>query len=1128
MKTKKPFLCLGIVVPILLSSALLADEKPLGPSVTDEGILFRFEAPGAQQVFIAGEFNGWAPTEDALNKISDDLWEIVIPLKPGRYEYKFVIDGSQWRHDPYSPGYVPDPYGGQNSVVTILPDGSIDRSGRSGLPEPRGSDVITKKLHLAIVWHQHQPRYFKDPVTGEYAEPWVRIHGIKDYFDMVAILDHYPGMKFTVNLTPVLISQLEEMIAAYDSWRSKGGEYIPGCDKWLRLTLKEPRDLTKDDKIFILRNFFRMPRQTMIDPYPRFGELAGKKIGDSPDALAATIERFTDQDWRDLQCWFNLAEFDPDFKEGSVLLPDGSSVSVKHLIEKGSGFTEQDKFEIIDSQFKILRNIIPVHKENLESGKIEITTSPFYHPILPLIYDTDIGAKANPTIELPKSRFSFPQDAKMQIEIACDYFKKIFGRPPSGMWPSEGAVSAEIIPLFEQNGIKWIATDEEVLKKSLGMDALGKFEKYQPYLLKDHPPVAIIFRDRQLSDDIGFRYSRIRGADAAKDLIEKLRRIAAQLEGADGDFVVAIIMDGENAWEHFERDGKEFLHTFYSLVCQTDWLVPVTVSEFLERFPPQRRLANLSPGSWIGGNFDTWIGEEEENIAWSYLTSTRQFYEDTRLNLSDELGREVMEEILIAEGSDWFWWYGADQGSGSDEVFDEAFRKTLSRVYTLSGVEPPYYLSIPIVLPEAFKPNRGIGGIILPEIDGMLTKHDEWEKASYIDCQGQSVIANLAFIQDVYYGYSPDVFFLRVDLEDKIDSLENCQIELLLSGRQDSPIASVVEPGSKHKIEPAFGVSNRLSVKFDRGLATANIYKASENGDWDIVATPQIKAKNIIELALPFETMGLNGGERLRFTLMAMKDGMLVQRIPQVSFLELIVPRSGLFLLRSLDDPMGDDRGPGYYRYPQDPVFKDGCFDITNLDVMLDAEDNIVFKIGIRGEITSPWGGITGYCLQAIDIYIDTDGVIGSGKQELARARNAMTVAEHCWEYFVRACMDTVALYDAKGRKNISSAIKSYPDKSTSSIYVVFPRSLIDGGKNWNVIVAMLGHDGYSYGGIRPVKSSSGQWVFGGCDVESLCPNIMDLVVEPGESQYEMLGSYRKTRSLARIKGINIPLLGNR
>ncbi len=1105
-----------------------AQKIPLGPSVAKEGVVFRFEAPGATQVYIAGEFNGWAPTKDAMKKISETCWEIVIPLKPGRYEYKFVIDGNQWREDPYSPGYVPDPYGGRNSVITILPNGSIDWSSKHDVPLQQVSQGIKKKLHLAIVWHQHQPRYFKDPVTGEYTEPWVRIHGIKDYYDMVAILDRYPKMKFTVNLTPVLLSQLKEIIDAYDLWRPRGGEYIPGCDKWVRLTLKKPQDLTEDEKVFILANFFRMPRQTMIDPYPRFRELLAKKMGDTPDALRATIGRFTDKDWRDLQAWFNLAEFDPDFKEGTVLLPDGSSVSVKHLIEKGQGFSEEDKLEIIDSQFKILRNIIPIHKKNLEMGRIEITTSPFYHPILPLVYDTQIGSKANPSIELPLSRFSFPQDAKMQIELACSHFEEIFGRRPEGMWPSEGAVSKEIIPLFAEQRIRWIATDEEVLKKSLGKDALSIIDKYQPYSLEGNPNLAIIFRDRELSDDIGFRYSKMRGAEAARDLIEKLRRIAIQLENADGEFLVAIIMDGENAWEHFERDGKEFLETFYSLVCHSDWLVPVTVSEFLERFPPCRRLADLSPGSWIGANFDTWIGEEEENIAWDYLTRARQFYEEARKDIPADLAKQVMKEILIAEGSDWFWWYGADQGSGKDEVFDEAFRKTLSRVYTLSGATPPHYLSVPIVLAEAFKPARGIGGVIEPEVDGLVTSKDEWEKASQIDCESQFEVGKIPLIKHVYFGYNPDELFLRVDPAKKVDGFEDFEIEILLSGSYGSPVNSFIEPATKNTISIGFGISNRIAIESKNGLVDASIYRASQNGGWEIIGKPKIKAKDLIELALPFRTLGLGGGEKLRFAILALKDASIVQRVPLVSFLELVLPRSGLVLLRSIVDPEGDDCGPGYYRYPQDQVFKEGCFDITGLDVMLDGEENVIFRIKIRGEITSPWGGITGYCLQAIDIYIDTDGVSGSGKQELARARKAMTVPEHCWEYFVRACMDTVAIYDSRGGKHVSPQIRSYPDKATSSIYVVFPRSMIEGGENWNVIVAMLGHDGYSYGGIRPVRSVPGQWVFGGCDLEQLCPAIIDLVVEPEESQYQMLSSYRQYGSLSRIKGVKIPLPRNR
>ncbi|HEC83586.1 MAG TPA: hypothetical protein ENI46_03745, partial [Firmicutes bacterium] len=982
---------------------------------------------------------------------------------------------------------------------------------------------LKKPLYLAILWHQHQPRYLKDPETGEYAEPWVRIHGIKDYYDMVAILEKYPKMKFTVNLTPVLLVQLLEIIKAYDSNSGAPGQPIPGCDKWVRLTLTPPDRLTQEDKIFILRNFFRMPRSTMIDIYPRFAELASKKLGDSDADIRASLANFTDQDWRDLQAWFNLAEFDPDFKEGSVTLPDGEVVSVHHLIAKGRHFTEADKQEIIDAQFKILKNIVPVHEKFMELGQIEVVTSPFYHPILPLLCDTDVALESNPGLQLPSRPFKHPEDAREQVQMACDYYEDLFGERPAGMWPSEGAVSQAIIPLFEDAGINWIASDEEVLAQSL-QRSLGLRDKYQMYYVDGGARIAIIFRDHELSDDIGFRYSKMSGMDAANDMIRKLYEIASRLQNVEGDFVVPIIMDGENAWEHFERDGKEFLNAFYEQVCQAHWLIPVTISEFLEQTPPRITLDHLSPGSWIGHSFDTWIGEEEENIAWEYLGAARDFIEARRDKLDAGLIKAMMKQIYVAEGSDWFWWYGLDQGSGNDEVFDEAFRQTLARIYEIAGEAVPEHLLLPIVKPLPSKPSRKITGMVSPTIDGLLSQSDEWDMAAYeSDVEGGVMQKGKGdILKALYYGYESDELYLRLDTQWNSQSLSasDCTFDFYFSGAGPSNASVRLSDGKRVFLD--FAVATRIRIGWD-GQIVAEIDEADGKGGWHRLGEAECAIGDFIEVGVPFEALRASSGQNLRFVVMALCSGRIEDRIPEKAYFEFKVPIGGLRLLRSIEDPVGDDKGPGYYTYPTDAVFANGSFDMTSLEIMLDADDNLIFRIGVRGNLSAPWGGITGYSLQAIDIYIDTDGLPDSGTRDLFRARKARTIPERAWEYFIRACMDTVALYNAKGVK-LNAKVRSYPDDVTSSIYVTLPKDAIPEGKTWNVIVAMLGHDGYSYGQIRPVQQVASQWYFGGCDDEDLCPSIIDLIVEPGASQYEMLSAYRQTRRLVELEGIAVKL----
>jgi alpha-amylase/alpha-mannosidase (GH57 family) len=1172
-----------VVVSMLILVSLGAEARP---RATPEGVLFTLDAPGAAQVALAGSFNNWSPTAQAMAKREGSVWQVVLSLGPGRYEYKFVVDGKDWRGDPDNPLSVADPYGGKNSVVVVRPDGSLESSTRSAGPpaEPVVASLPAegKPLNLAILWHQHQPRYFKDPATGEFLEPWVRIHGIKDYYDMVAILEGYPGIKFTVNLTPVLLFQLEEMIAAYEAFRARRGEpvrsagappagpgYIPGCDRWVRLALTPPGALTDDDKVLILQNCFRMPRETMIDPHPRFAELAAKKRGDSPEAIRRTADEYTDADWRDLLAWFNLAEFDPDFQEGRVALPDGRTASVEGLVAKGRDFTDADLSEIIATQFMILENIVGVHKRFAATGQIEVITSPFYHPILPLVCDTDVAAEADRSLELP-SRFAYPEDARAQVEAACEAHRARFGERPRGMWPSEGSVSDAVIPIAAAAGLGWIASDEMVLAKSLGLAQVASEDKYKMYYAaRGGARVGVIFRDHRLSDEIGFLYSKMGGVEAANDLVRKLYDVHVEMQRHEGDFVVPIIMDGENAWEQYERDGKDFFRSLYSQLEKAEWLKTVTVSEYFRAAPPTETLGHLAPGSWITPDFNTWIGEPEENKAWDYLGRARAEVAARAAALPPRRLEAVMNEIYIAEGSDWFWWYGLDQGSGNDESFDGAFRGTLARIYDMLGLEHPDYLSVPIVSGAPREPTVAIRGAVSPTADGAADGPEEWDKAGYMaDSDGGAMArAGGDLLAGIYYGYDTRNLWLKIDTGRSLAALAagGCRVAVCLSGPSDLKAAGELRFGSgtdsrSHRF--GFGISSRVDVDL-AAAESAALLAADGAGGWAVAAILPVGisgpagssgpvgssgpawSSGVIEIAVPFALLGLETGADLRLGVVAWCPGGAEDMIPDQGFVGLKVPPLGeTASLLAIEDPRGDDDGPGGYTYPSDPVFVAGAFDATSLEVMLDAEENLVFKLGLAGEVTWPWGGLTGYSLQAVDIYIDTDGVTGSGQRDLFKARKARTAEANAWEYFVRASMDSVALYDSGFRRMDGVKVTSYADAATRSIFVKLPRSAVAGGtggatggaaggpaggaslgaggKRWNIIVALLSHDGYSPGGVRPVKAARGQWVLGGCDQEALCPNIIDLVVGEAGRQEAILGAYRSTGAPVEIPGVGV------
>jgi len=653
-------------------------------SVRKDGkVEFRYYAPGSKEVFLAGTFNNWTPNNLKMRKEGDNF-VLELSLPPGTHYYKFIADNI-WVEDPDNPAKVGDGFGGYNSVFVLTEDGSI----RFEVPGQKKGNVSDlkyqggEKLYLALLWHQHQPQYLKDPQTGEYLEPWVRLHGIKDYYDMAAMVNDYPGLSVNINLTPVLLSQLEDIITRYESG-------MP-VDKYLRLTLKDPGTLSDEEKDFLILSFFSANWTNMIDIYPRYKELRLKRVWDGNTIdLKASRANFSAEDLRDLQCWFNLAWFDPMFKEGVVLLPTGDSVTVKPFIDKGRSFTEEDKKAIIDAQFKILKSVIPVHRELIRAGKIEITTTPYFHPILPLIYDSYLTSEL-----LPQRHFSSPEDAYNQVRLAVEKYRELFGMSPYGMWPAEGAVAKEIIPSFADAGIKWIATDEKVLARTLGKDFVLPEEKYLPYTASfQGKSVSIIFRDTNLSDAIGFRYSSMHPQDAVYDFLSNLYNYYLEFKNDTIPHIVVVILDGENAWENYQHDGKDFLDAFYRGITGSEWLKSVRVSEFLQKFPPRRQLVdNLYPGSWINADFSTWIGESEENMAWDALYDIREKIKEK--NVSD---KDVMMQMYAMEGSDWFWWYGRDQESaGGDYAWDAMFRGGIKNLYKMIGLTPPEYLDRPFI-----------------------------------------------------------------------------------------------------------------------------------------------------------------------------------------------------------------------------------------------------------------------------------------------------------------------------------------------------------------------------------------------------------------------------------------------
>jgi len=617
-------------------------------------------------------------------------------------------------------------------------------------------------LRVVILWHQHQP-FYKDLVTGAYRLPWVRLHALKDYYGMVKLLDEFPEVHQTFNLVPSLITQIQDYAAG------------TAQDPFFRVASRPAKDLTPDERWFALQYLFQANVDHLIRRYPRYAELWDRF--QSSGASAEKAENyFQPQDFTDLQVLSQLAWFDEFFLQE----PD-----IAELVRKGRDYTLEDQAFVLGHQRELINKVLPAHAEAAKRSGIEISTSPFYHPILPLVCDTNAGAASTPGLSLPQNRFRHPEDAREQLQRGLDLHEKVFGVRPRGVWPSEGSVSEEVLGVAASLGVNWMASDEGVLSRTLGMsfvrDGHGRLPDASAEKLytihcyeSGQTRMHLIFRDHAISDLIGFVYSGMPPADAAAHLIHNIKDSAQALISRGQDAVVPIILDGENAWEYYTESGREFLRRFYNALQSDRSIEALTVSEAIARHRNVNILNSLTPGSWIHANFNVWIGAPEDNKSWDYLYHARNFYEQASQHCSEEQRKLALEELLIAEGSDWNWWYGPEHHSANDRDFDELYRKHLSNVYQALGATPPDYLAQPIIggtVRPTFSPQTHY---IHPRIDGELVRYFEWMGAAHYtaDRRSGTMHGKVFLLESIYAGIDEQNIYGRMDFAEEIPDAE--------------------------------------------------------------------------------------------------------------------------------------------------------------------------------------------------------------------------------------------------------------------------------------------------------------------------------------------------------------------
>ncbi|HEX4985211.1 MAG TPA: glycoside hydrolase family 57 protein [Burkholderiales bacterium] len=542
-----------------------------------------------------------------------------------------------------------------------------------------------KKLDLVILWHMHQPD-FRDHASGEFAQPWVYLHAIKDYSDMAAHLEAHPGMRAVLNFTPVLLDQLEDYCAQFAAGRFR--------DPLLRL-LAQPdlHGLDTAARELILGACFKANREKLIDPYPGYRRLLDLAQAVKPQGGAAGY--LSAQFFADLLAWYHIAWTGETVRRRDGVLPA--------LIAKDRDFTHADRLQLLQIVGREVGEVIPRYRRLAESGRIELSSTPQWHPIGPLLLDFACAHEATPDAPLPQHA-AYPggrERALAHVRGANDSHAARFGRAPRGMWPAEGAVSRDFCALLAQQGCEWLASGEGVLANSLanggGAPARADY-LYRPYRLDhDGRAATAFFRDERLSDMIGFEYAKWHGKDAAAHFVSALESIAD--DAAPGTRpVVSIILDGENAWEYYPYNGYYFLDELYAALENHPRIAPTTFSALLDAGREAAPLPGLVAGSWVYGNFATWIGSPDKNRAWDLLCEAKQQYDAAvaQNRLDAQALARATRQLADCEASDWCWWFGDYNPEESVRAFDALYRAKLANLYALLGLPAPAVLGEPI------------------------------------------------------------------------------------------------------------------------------------------------------------------------------------------------------------------------------------------------------------------------------------------------------------------------------------------------------------------------------------------------------------------------------------------------
>ncbi|MGB4811853.1 MAG: glycoside hydrolase family 57 protein [Methylophilaceae bacterium] len=555
------------------------------------------------------------------------------------------------------------------------------------------SETITKnpKIYLNLYWHMHQPDY-RDTASNEYVLPWTYLHAIKDYNDMAFHLEENPKARVTFNFVPILLEQLEDYTEQFKQNKIR--------DPLLALLINSDLDAIDQSQCrLIVSSCFKSHHEKMLSPFPHYQRLLQLFQLIDPIIGVDEFHYLSGQYKADLLVWYHLAWCGESLRK--------TNKTIQRLMVKGVLFTLEDRQMLFDVIGETVSGLIPRYQALLKRKQIELSTTPYYHPILPLLLDFRSSLDVMPYAPLPKhaSYAGGLSRAATHIEAAIEYHTNLFDEKPLGMWPAEGGVSNAALSLMAEHGIKWAATGQSVLANSLFKSQLPAFDKrdylYQPYRVTNgKQDILCFFRDDGLSDKIGFEYAKMHTPDAVNDFVKTLEQIG---QSSDRPKVVSVILDGENAWEYYPYNGYYFLNELYAALTSHPDIEMTTFSDMVSLYQSAEfkakkwvapTLPQVAAGSWVYGTFSTWIGSKDKNAAWDLLCDAKKVYDRvlTKNGISAEKLALLARQLSICEGSDWFWWFGDYNASDSVASFDQLYRRNLINLYTLLDQPVPKVL----------------------------------------------------------------------------------------------------------------------------------------------------------------------------------------------------------------------------------------------------------------------------------------------------------------------------------------------------------------------------------------------------------------------------------------------------